>query len=80
LEKELIRLGNRYGLFKDGTWKPLAQLGGRALGGCIKCYWSKIVEGTTITQTGTAASHLSKLKKLIQKINAKYLGRDTTDI
>ena len=26
------------------------------------------------------ASHLSKFKKLIQKVNAKYLGRDATDI
>ncbi len=28
LEKELIRLGNCYDLFKDGKWKLLAQLGG----------------------------------------------------
>ena len=28
LEKQLIRLGNCYDLFKEGRWKPLAQLGG----------------------------------------------------
>ena len=62
LEKELIRLGNCYDLFKDGKWKPLAQLRGRALGGHIKCYWSKIIEKATITQTGTAAYHSQNLK------------------
>ena len=48
LEKQLIRLGNRYDLFKDGGWRVLAQLGGRALGGRIERYWSDIVEGVTI--------------------------------
>jgi hypothetical protein len=80
LEKDLIRLRNRYDLFKDGKWKPLAQLRGQALRGHIEYYWSKIVEGAMITQTGTVASHLLKFKKLIHKVNVKYLGRDTADI
>ena len=32
------------------------------------------------TATVNAAFHLSKFKKLIQKVNAKYLGRDAADI
>ena len=80
LEKELIRLGNCYDLFKDRKWKPFMQLRGQALGGRIERYWSKIVEGATITQTRTVASHLSKFKKLIQKANTKYLGRGAADI
>ena len=80
LEKELIRLRNHYDLFKDGKWKPLMQLWGRALGGCIKHYWSEIIEGATIAQTRTAASHLSKFKKSIQKVNVKYLRRDNANI
>jgi hypothetical protein len=35
-EKQLLKLGAHYALFKEGKWKVLGQLGGRSLGGRIE--------------------------------------------
>ena len=79
LKKQLLKLGSRYELFKDGRWKVLCQLGGRALGGRIERYWSNIVEATTNHATGNTNAQQAKFKKLIQKVNVKYLGKDAAD-
>jgi hypothetical protein len=78
-EKQVLKLGARYELFKEGRWKVLGQVGGRSLGGRIKRYWSDIVEGATNHATGNSAAQQAKFKKLIQKVNMKYLGKDAAD-
>jgi hypothetical protein len=55
-EKQLIKLGACYEIFKEGKWKVLGQLGGRSLGGRIERYWSDIVEGATNHATGSSAT------------------------
>ncbi|KAL3787430.1 hypothetical protein HJC23_001827 [Cyclotella cryptica] len=49
LEKQLLKLSDRYDLFERGRWKDLCKIGGRAL---------------------------EKFKKLIQKVNLKYLRKE----
>ena len=58
----------------------MAQIGGTALRGCIGCYWSDIIKGAMITAMANAAMQQARFKKLILKVNTKYLGRDVADI
>jgi hypothetical protein len=55
-EKQLIKLGACYEIFKEGKWEVLGQLGGRSLGGHIEWYWSDIVKGATNHATGNSAA------------------------
>ena len=79
LEKQLLKLGDRYNLFEGGRWTVLCQIGGRALEGRCKKYWTDIVEGTCNHNAGDASVQRKKFKKLIQKANSKYLGKEAID-
>jgi hypothetical protein len=69
LEKELLKFGPRYDLFKDGRWKLLGQIGGRALKGRIARYWNDIVESATNHAKGDSNAQQAKFEKLIKKVN-----------
>jgi hypothetical protein len=79
LEKQLLKLGDRYDLFEGGRWKVLCQIGGRALEGRCEKYWSDIVESARNHNAGDALIQRKKFKKLIQKVNSKYLGKEAID-
>ena len=78
-EKQLFTLGDRYDLFKNGRWKVLCQIGGRALEGRIAKYWTDIIEGVRAHNSGDADAQRKKFKRLLQKVNSKYLGKDAIE-
>jgi hypothetical protein len=78
-EKQLLKLGDRYDLFENGSWKILCQIGGRALEGQSEKYWTDIVEGVHTHSWGDSDVQRKKFKKLIQKVNSKYLGKDAIE-
>jgi hypothetical protein len=78
-EKQLLELGDRYDLFENGKWKMLCQIGGRALQGRCAKYWKDIVEAVRSHNSGDSEIQRKKFKKLIQKVNSKYLGRDAIE-
>lgn len=80
LEKQLLKLGDRYGLFSEGKWKYLCQIGGRALEGRCAEYWQDIVEGATSHSTGSANAQRGKFIKLMQRFNEKCLSKHALDI
>ena len=79
LEKELLKLGDRYELFNDGKWKKLCRLGGRALEGRCADVWAEVVETVRNHGAGDETAQRNKFRKLIQKMNARYLGEDAYD-
>ena len=79
LEKQLLKLGDRYDLFETGKWKTLGQIGGRALEGRCEQYWHDIVETARNHNAGDSDAQRKKFKKLIQKVNTKYLGKDAIE-
>jgi hypothetical protein len=78
-EKQLFTLGDRYDLFENGRWKVLCQIGGRALKGQSAKYWKDIVEGVRTHNSGDSDVQRKKFKKLIQRVNSKYLGKDAIE-
>ena len=78
-EKQLLKLGDRYDLFENERWKILCQLGGRALEGRSEKYWTDIVEGVRTHNSGDSDVQRKRFKKLIQKVNSKYLGKDAIE-
>lgn len=76
LEKQLLKLGYCYDLFETGKWKVLGQIRGRALEGGCEQYWHDIIKAAHNHSSGNSDAQRRKFKKLIQKINAKYLGKD----
>ena len=79
MEKQLLKFGDRYDLFEGGWWKVLCQIGGRALKGRCETYWNDIVEGIRNHNVGEPDAQRKKFKKLIQKVNSKYLGKDAIE-
>jgi len=78
-EKQLLKLCDRYDLFETGKWKVLGQIGGRALEGRCQQYWHDIVEAARNHNAGDYDTQRKKVKKLIQKVNTKYLGKDAIE-
>ena len=76
LEKQLLKLGIWYDLFEAGKWKVLGQMGGRALKGHCKKYWNNIIKEAHNDGAGESNAQQKKFKKLIQKVNSKYLSKD----
>ena len=74
LEKQLIKLGNRYDLFSEGKWKVLGQIGGRATDGRCNEIWEERIESIRNHATGNAQAQLDKFTKAIQKLNKDYFG------
>ena len=75
-EKQLLTIGDRYNLFENGRWKVLCQIRGRALEGWCEKYWNDIIESIRNHRAGKASAQQKRFKKLIQKVNLKYLGRE----
>ena len=78
-EKQLLTLGDCCDLFENGRWKVLCQIGGRALKGRSAKYWTDIVEGACTHNSDDSSVQRKKFKKLIQKVNSKYLGKDAIE-
>jgi hypothetical protein len=78
-EKHLFTLGDRYDLFENGRWKILCQIGGQALEGRSAKNWKDIVEGVRTHNSGDSDVQRKKFKKLIQRVNSKYLGKDAIE-
>jgi hypothetical protein len=71
LEKQLIKLRNRYDLFSEGKWKVIGQIGGRATDGRCNEIWEERIESIRNHATG---AQLDKFTKAIQKLNRDYFG------
>jgi hypothetical protein len=74
LEKQLIKLGNRYGLFSEGKWKILSQIGGHATDGCCNKIWEERFESIRNHATGNLQAQFDKFTKAIQKLKEDYFG------
>ena len=79
LEKELVKLGDRYELFNEGKWKKICRLGGRALKGRCADVWAEVVEGVRNHGASEEAAQRNKFRKLIQRVNMRYIGDDDYD-
>ena len=81
LELQLLKLGKRYDLFQGDTWKILVQAGGRALSGRAGEVWEEEVENGDEPPRNTNTPELRRehFFKLVQKFNAKYLGKSAGD-
>lgn len=79
-EKPLLKLSNRYGLFAEGKWKYLCQIGGCELEGRCTEYWQDIVEGATGHWTSNPNAQWGTFVKLIQWFYEKCLVKHGLDI
>eukprot|EP00956_Cyclotella_meneghiniana_P034780 scaffold108161_cov35-Cyclotella_meneghiniana.AAC.1 len=79
LEKELIRIAKRYGMFSDGSWEQLINTNARCLDGRIETIWCDKADDITHASVGNASAQEEKCRAFIKSVNRKYLGKNAAD-